>query len=83
MAVEKVDSFHLVLVYHLSVIRHAHSGKMPKTTRLATKPYLFVLLVGSVFSQIDYSQYVNPLIGSEGPIPGLGMCPKGEFHRDV
>ena len=70
MAIEKFDSFHLVFTFQLFV--HTHSSKMSKTTRLTTTLYLFVLLVGSVFSQIDYSQYVNPVIGSEGPIPGLG-----------
>lgn len=37
---------------------------------------LFTLLVSDVRSQagstVDYSQYVNPFIGSEGPTPGQG-----------
>ena len=32
-----------------------------------------VLLALSVAAQVDYSQYVNPLIGSEGPFPGLAF----------
>ena len=83
MAIEKVDGFYFVVVLSPFNCSHAHSGRMSKHPRLIKTLYLFVLLVRSVFSQIDYSQYVNPLIGSEGPIPGLGMCPKGEFHRDV
>lgn len=30
-----------------------------------------ILLTAPVLAQVDYSQYVNPLIGSEGPMPGL------------
>lgn len=32
---------------------------------------LFAILVSSVAAQVDYSQYVNPFIGSEGPFEGL------------
>lgn len=32
-----------------------------------------VFPVVTVSSHVDYSQYVNPLIGSEGPIPGLAF----------
>ncbi|KAI9706203.1 MAG: hypothetical protein M1820_004964 [Bogoriella megaspora] len=31
------------------------------------------LLFQCVFGQTDYAQYVNPLIGSEGPFPGLAF----------
>nr|OQO29523.1 hypothetical protein B0A51_02615 [Rachicladosporium sp. CCFEE 5018] len=31
---------------------------------------IFTFLAGSVAAQVDYSQYVNVLIGSEGPYPG-------------
>jgi hypothetical protein len=34
---------------------------------------LLSLLAPLASSQVDYSQYVNPLIGSEGPIPGLAF----------
>ena len=33
----------------------------------------FTLLLSPVSSLTDYSQYVNPFIGSEGPIPGLAF----------
>ena len=34
--------------------------------------FIFVLFIATSASiQVDYSQYVNPLIGSKGPIPGL------------
>lgn len=33
----------------------------------------FLSLLSSVSSETDYSQYVNPFIGSEGPIPGLAF----------
>jgi hypothetical protein len=33
----------------------------------------FLTLFLPVSSQTDYSQYVNPFIGSEGPIPGLAF----------
>jgi hypothetical protein len=46
---------------------------MSANTGLIITLHLFLLLVGSAASQIDYSQYVNPLIGSEGPIPGLAF----------
>lgn len=32
---------------------------------------IFVSVVTAYSPQVDYSQHVNPLIGSEGPIPGL------------
>jgi hypothetical protein len=44
---------------------------MSTNSRLIAVLYFFVHLIGPVFSQVDYSQHVNPLIGSEGPIPGL------------
>ena len=31
------------------------------------------LSISCVAAQVDYSQYVNPLIGSEGPFPGLAF----------
>lgn len=40
------------------------------------KPHTAILLalvgISSATPQVDYSQYVNPFIGSEGPIPGTG-----------
>jgi hypothetical protein len=40
----------------------------------STHSYLLLLVLTiSVSCQVDYSQYVNPLIGSEGPIPGLAF----------
>jgi hypothetical protein len=33
----------------------------------------FLSLLSPVSSQTDYSQYVNPFMGSEGPIPGLAF----------
>lgn len=30
----------------------------------------FLLAIGAV-AQVEYSQYVNPFIGGEGPMPGL------------
>ncbi|KAL9112028.1 MAG: hypothetical protein Q9227_003648 [Pyrenula ochraceoflavens] len=51
--------------------------------RRAATPSKMTLLLRSVFltslffhftlAQVDYSQYVNPLIGSEGPIPGYAF----------
>lgn len=47
---------------------------MSATKGLSPFPYLIVLLSATLASsQVDYSQYVNPLIGSEGPIPGLAF----------
>jgi putative alpha-1,2-mannosidase len=37
------------------------------------KSLVLSTLVTAANSQVDYSQYVNPLIGSEGPIPGLAF----------
>jgi putative alpha-1,2-mannosidase len=31
------------------------------------------LLAGNAVAQVDYTQYVNPFIGSEGPFPGLAF----------
>lgn len=33
----------------------------------------FCALIFRAAAQVDYSQYVNPLIGSEGPFPGLAF----------
>lgn len=35
--------------------------------------YLVAGVVSAASAQVDYSQYVNPLIGSEGPYPGLAF----------
>lgn len=41
--------------------------------RASSSTLLFTSLVRAVLAgQIDYSQYVNPFIGGEGPYPGYG-----------
>ena len=62
-----------MVIGHTSIAHYTLSGRMSTDTRLVTLLYLFILFVGSGFSQSDYAQYVNPLIGSEGPIPGLAF----------
>jgi putative alpha-1,2-mannosidase len=41
--------------------------------RLRQKTALFLVLVSTAIAQVDYSQYVNPFIGSEGPFEGLAF----------
>lgn len=72
MIIDKIDSLFAVLD-STSIVCHALSGTMSTNTNLVTVLYLFVLFISSGFSQTDYAQYVNPLIGSEGPIPGLAF----------
>ena len=62
-----------VVLDRTSIVQYALGGRMSTDTRLVTLLYLFLLFIGSGFSQPDYAQYVNPLIGSEGPIPGLAF----------
>jgi hypothetical protein len=51
-----------------------YSGKMSTNWGPSTHSYLLLLVLTiSVSCQVDYSQYVNPLISSEGPIPGLAF----------
>lgn len=38
---------------------------------MLAKICLFPVLATQAVAQIDYSQYVNPFIGGEGPMPGL------------
>jgi hypothetical protein len=73
MTVDKIDRLYLVVVvlHRSSIARHIRSGRMSTNTRLTISSCLSLLFVTSAFSQTDYSQYMNPLIGSEGPIPGL------------
>ena len=72
IAIDKIDSLS-VLLDCTSVARHALSGRMSTNTAQVALLYLFILFFGSGFSQTDYAQYVNPLIGSEGPILGLAF----------
>jgi hypothetical protein len=56
----------------LSIDYQDYSGRMSTYKGLFKRSCLFVLILATlVTSYTDYSQYVNPLIGSEGPIPGL------------
>lgn len=49
-----------------------HNNKMLAKGEKSMLSFIFVLFIATSASiQVDYSQYVNPLIGSEGPIPGL------------
>jgi hypothetical protein len=74
MTIDKIDRLYLVVVSHRSSIaRRIRSGRMSTNTRLTIPSCLLLLFVTSAVSQTDYSQYVNPLIGSEGPIPGLAF----------
>ena len=71
MVIDRIDKLHLVFLRRPCTNHHLHSGKMSINTRLTITLCLVVPFLPSTFSQTDYSQYVNPLIGSEGPIPGL------------
>jgi hypothetical protein len=73
MTIDKIDSLRIVVLYRSSIARHIHSGRMSTNARLSMGLCLFLFLIASALSQTDYSQYVNPLIGSEGPIPGLAF----------
>lgn len=46
---------------------------MAKNLGLIISRLPILLFAALVAGQIDYTQYVNPFIGSEGPFPGLAF----------
>jgi putative alpha-1,2-mannosidase len=56
---------------HLSTA--TNSRKLGLETMLHLQDFFLLFLAHCSSAQVDYSQFVNPLIGSEGPLPGYAF----------
>lgn len=50
--------------------------------KLSSASLLLLALLNTASAQVDYSQYVNPFIGGQGPIEGLA-CKLATYHTQV